>query len=124
MQDFIPGQRWINNAQPEMGLGTVLKTDFRTVTIIFLATGETFVYARESVPLTRVQFIPGDHIKTHEEEELEVVSVAEEGGLLVYQGKSLEGNMVKEITESLLSNFIQLNRPTERLFNGQIDRSY
>ncbi len=65
MQDFVPGQRWINDAQLQMGLGCVLKADFRTVTIRFPATGETFVYAQKSVPLTRVRFVVGDHIVTH-----------------------------------------------------------
>lgn len=122
MQEFIPGQRWINSAQLEMGLGSVLKTDFRTVTMIFLATGETFVYSKESVPLTRVRFAPGDHIVTFEDEELEVVDVEEKKGLLIYQGSTDSGE-IKQIEESFLNNFIQLNRPTERLFNGQIDRN-
>ena len=123
MQEFIPGQRWINNAQLEMGLGTVLKTDFRTVTVIFLATGDTFVYARESVPLTRVRFIPGDHILTHEGVEVEVLQVVENEGLITYEGKPAGSDQRVLVEESLLNNFIQLNRPTERLFNGQVDRS-
>ncbi|NKB78042.1 MAG: hypothetical protein GKR96_13655 [Gammaproteobacteria bacterium] len=122
MQEFIPGQRWINSAQLEMGLGSVLKTDFRTVTVIFLATGETFVYAKESVPLTRVRFAPGDHIVTYENLELEVISVEEKEGMLIYQGVNDSGE-VTQVEESLLNNFIQLNRPTERLFNGQVDRN-
>ncbi len=121
MAEFIPGQRWINDAQLQMGLGTVLSTDFRTVTIIFMATGETFVYAKESVPLTRVRFAPGDHIVTANDVTLEVVAVSERDALLTYSATDTSGaeHLVKE---SELNNFIQLNRPTERLFNGQIDR--
>ena len=121
MQEFVPGQRWINDAQLQMGLGSVLKTDFRTVTIIFLATTETFVYSKESVPLTRVRFATGDHIVTQDGITLEVASVSEKDGLLSYFGMDESGNP-HTIDESLLSNNIQLNRPTERLFNGQIDR--
>ncbi len=121
MAEFIPGQRWINDAQLQMGLGTVLRTDFRTVTIIFMATGETFVYAKESVPLTRVRFSSGDHIITGDNITLEVVSVIEEGALLTYSVMDSTG-APHQVKESELSNFIQLNRPTERLFNGQIDR--
>lgn len=121
MQEFVPGQRWINNAQLQMGLGSVLKTDFRTVTIIFLATGETFVYSKESVLLTRVKFATGDRIVTHNELSLEVMSVNEANGLVSYSGID-ENGQNHQIDESLLSNFIQLNRPTERLFNSQIDR--
>jgi len=33
--DFIPGQRWISDTELQMGLGTVLSVDFRTVTVLF-----------------------------------------------------------------------------------------
>ncbi|MEM7196661.1 MAG: SNF2-related protein [Pseudomonadota bacterium] len=121
MSDFIPGQRWINDAQLQMGLGTVLQTDFRTVTVIFLATGETFVYSKESVPLTRVRFSPGDHIVTLEKENFEVIEVTESEGLIIYQARSEDG-AESAIDESCLDFLIQLNRPTERLFHGQVDR--
>jgi len=120
MAEFIPGQRWINDAQLQMGLGTVLKTDFRTVTVIFMATGETFVYAKESVPLTRVRFAGGDHIVTQDDQSLEVVSAEENEALITYTARDAEGGL-HQVDESNLNNFIQLNRPTERLFNSQID---
>ena len=121
MTEFIPGQRWINDAQLQMGLGTVLQTDFRTVTVIFLATNETFVYAKASVPLTRVRFSPGDQIVTLDKIALEVTDTQESEGLLVYTGLDASGNEIT-IEESNLDNHIQLNRPTERLFHGQIDK--
>ncbi len=121
MADFKPGQRWINDAQLSMGLGTVLSTDFRTVTIIFMATGETFVYAKESVPLTRVRFSPGDHIITQEGDAMEVEAVAEEAGLYTYAAR-IPGGELESVPESRLNNHIELSRPTERLFNGQVDR--
>ncbi len=121
MAEFIPGQRWINDAQLHMGLGTVLSTDFRTVTVIFMATGETFVYAKESVPLTRVRFSPGDHILIQDGNAMEVEGVEESESLLLYSARDQQGNL-HEVPESQLSNHIQLNRPTERLFNGQVDR--
>lgn len=121
MPEFIPGQRWINDAQLQMGLGTVVSTDFRTVTILFMAVGESFVYAKESVPLTRVRFAPGDHIVTMDEQILEVTDVTEENALLTYSATDNKGE-IHAVKESELNNFIQLNRPTERLFNGQIDR--
>ena len=121
MADFIPGQRWINDAQLQMGLGTVVSTDFRTVTIIFMAVGETFIYAKESVPLTRVKFSPGDHIITAEGQEFEVIETRLASGLFSYLAKDASGDQC-EVSERQLDNMIQLNRPTERLFNGLIDR--
>ncbi|MYH91678.1 MAG: RNA polymerase-associated protein RapA [Gammaproteobacteria bacterium] len=121
MAEFIPGQRWINDAQLHMGLGTVLGTDLRTVTVLFMATGETFVYAKESVPLTRVRFAPGDHIVTLEGVSMEVEGVAEREALIIYSARDANGRL-HEVEESRLDNQIQLNRPTERLFNGLVDR--
>ena len=122
MAEFIPGQRWINDAQLHMGLGTVLSSDFRTVTVLFMATGETFIYAKESVPLTRVRFVPGDHIFTQEGVSMEVEAVAEREALLIYSARDPDGHL-HEVAESRLNNQIRLNRPTERLFNGQVDRN-
>jgi ATP-dependent helicase HepA len=120
VQDFVPGQRWISGSELQMGLGTVLASDQRTVTILFLATGETRTYAKETAPLARVAFAPGDRVSSHEGWTLRVESVREANDLLVYCGRDEQGRGV-ELPEGELNHFIQLNRPTERLFNGQID---
>jgi len=121
VQDFIPGQRWVSNAELQMGLGTVMKVEHRTVTLLFLATGDIRTYARQTAPLSRVRFVPGDTILDHEDHGLRVASVSEQDGLLTYHGIDEDGRTVR-LEEGKLSNFIQLNRPGERLFSGQIDR--
>jgi ATP-dependent helicase HepA len=121
VQDFIPGQRWISDTELQMGLGTVLAAEHRTVTLVFLATGETRIYARQTAPLTRVRFSPGDRVPSHAGWTLEVQSVVERNGLLTYVGTDENGHRV-ELEEGELDNHIQLNRPTERLFSGQIDQ--
>ncbi len=120
VQDFIPGQRWINDAELQLGLGTILTTDHRTVTILFLATGDTRVYSKNTAPLTRVAFGCGDKIRTHEGWTLTVTEVDEENGLLIYIGIDENGESAA-VAEGELDNFIQLNRPTERLFSAKID---
>src|SRR6185312_9312049 len=42
---FAPGQRWISTAEPELGLGTVLRVEGRTVQLAFPATGVVRHYA-------------------------------------------------------------------------------
>ncbi|HEC26567.1 MAG TPA: RNA polymerase-associated protein RapA [Gammaproteobacteria bacterium] len=120
MYDFIPGQRCISNAELEMGLGTVMAVDERTVTIVFVATGDTRTYSRQTAPLSRVAFTIGDSIRRHDGSKIVVTTTREEQGLITYCGTDEEGNSI-ELPESELDNFIQLNRPTERLFNNQID---
>jgi len=121
VQDFIPGQRWISDAELQMGLGTVLSVEHRTVTVHFLATGEMRTYAKQTAPLTRVSFVAGDKVQSHEGWSLTIESVEELDGLLTYYG-SRDNDEYTELSEGLLDNFIQLNRPTERLFSGQIDK--
>jgi ATP-dependent helicase HepA len=120
--DFIPGQRCISDAESQMGLGTILKVEHRTVTVVFIATGETRTYAKETAPLTRVEFAVGDTISTQDGVSVTVDQVDEQQGLLTYIGKDASGK-VHQLPEAELDNFLQLNRPSERLFNGQIDKA-
>jgi ATP-dependent helicase HepA len=120
LQDFLPGQRWISDAELPMGLGTVLTSDPRTVTIVFLATGETRVYARQTAPLTRVAFAAGDSVRCHEGWTLHITAVREQHGLITYAGTRADGTRA-ELAEGELDNLIQLNRPADRLFSAQID---
>lgn len=120
MMDYIPGQRWISDAESRMGLGTVLSSEHRTVTISFPATGETRSYAKQAAPLTRVIFNIGDAISTEEGITFIVNSINDHEGLLTYCGVNEEGVQLS-IREDLLANRAQLNRPADRLFNGQTD---
>ncbi len=121
MADFIPGQRCISDAELQMGLGTILTVEPRTLTVLFLATGETRTYAKLTAPLTRVVFSVGDSVTSHDQVKITVKEVVENHGLLTYVGIDADGNSHR-IEEAELDNFIQLNRPSERLFNGQIDK--
>ena len=120
MLDFTPGQRWINSAELNKGLGTVIATEHRTVTMLFLATGERRTYAKQSAPLMRVRFKPGDPILDDQDNAFTVLSISESAGLMTYHCADASGQNV-DVEEGALSDFIQLNRPVERLLSGQID---
>lgn len=120
--DIIIGQRWISDTELQMGLGTVLAVDHRTVTVVFLATGETRVYAKQTAPLTRVRFTRGDSISSYEGWNLTVESVSEQDGLITYHGVQEDGEQA-DLPEGQLNNFIQLSQPADRLFSGQIDQN-
>lgn len=47
---FTLGQRWISDTESELGLGTVVAMDARTVTLLFSSTGENRLYARSDSP--------------------------------------------------------------------------
>ncbi len=121
MQEFATGQRWINYAELAMGLGTVVSVDFRTVTLIFPACGETRTYAKQTAPLARIALAPGDTATSHEGWSMTVSTVSDDGSLLSYSGIREDGSPAS-LAEGQLDCSIQLNRPAERLFSGQIDK--
>ncbi|MCU0786813.1 MAG: RNA polymerase-associated protein RapA [Verrucomicrobia bacterium] len=113
--NFQPGQRWISETEPELGLGTVLRVSDRTVTVVFGASAETREYARDNAPLRRVRFRVGDSLRGRDGSELTAESVIERQGLLVYAGQG------RAWPEAELSDAISFNRPEERLLAGQVD---
>lgn len=122
MNDFIPGQRWISNTESELGLGMILETEFNRVTVLFLATGDKRVYARDNAPLTRVKFIEGDVIESTDYVKITVQQVQQHNGLLSYIGLDEDGQL-QQIDEMELNHHIQFNKPQDRLFTGQFDPS-
>jgi ATP-dependent helicase HepA len=120
MNDFIPGQRWISNTESELGLGMILEVAFNRVTVLFLATSERRVYAKDNAPLTRVRFNEGDEIESVDYLKITVHQVQENSGLLTYIGLDEDDNL-HQIDEMELNHHIQFNKPQDRLFTGQFD---
>jgi ATP-dependent helicase HepA len=120
MENFIPGQRWISNTESELGLGLILEVAFNRVTVLFLASDERRIYAKDNSPLTRVIFSEGDTIESIDEIKLTVSKVIEQDGLITYVGKD-EAGLEIELDEIELNHHIQFNKPQDRLFIGQID---
>ncbi|MGC3874173.1 RNA polymerase-associated protein RapA [Halomonas sp. GXIMD04776] len=122
MRVFTPGQRWISDGEAELGLGTILNCDFRSVTVLFAASQQTRTYSARQAPLTRVVFGSGDRITTAEGGQLIVDDVQEVEGLLVYTGKDKEG-VAQELPEARIADSMQFNQARDRLLTGQIDRN-
>lgn len=120
-QFFALGQRWLSDTETDLGLGTVVLIESRTVTMLFPATGESRVYAAQTAPLTRIEFIVGDTVKSHEGWELEVEHVQEKEGQLIYLGSRLDNGEAAILKETFVDHHFQLNQPEQRLLNGQFD---
>lgn len=118
---FTTGQRWISDTETDLGLGTVLEVDFRHVTVVFTAVGETRRYAMETAPLTRVEFSAGDKITSHDGWRLDIQAVTNDEGLLFYTGIREDTGEITTLDESKLDHFLQFGSPRERLFAGLID---
>jgi ATP-dependent helicase HepA len=120
---FALGQRWISDTESDLGLGTVVAVDARTVTLMFAASEENRVYSRNEAPVTRVTFNVGDQVESQQGWLLNVEQVDVDGGLYTYIG-TREDTDEQEVSlrEIFLSNQIRFNKPQDKLFAGQIDR--
>lgn len=120
---FALGQRWISDTESDLGLGTVVAVDARTVTLMFSASEENRLYARNDAPVTRVMFNVGDVVESHDGWSLKVEQVDETGGVFTYIGTRTDtGEEHVALREIFLSNQIRFNKPQDKMFAGQIDR--
>ncbi len=120
---FAIGQRWISDTESDLGLGTVVAVEERTVTLMFNASEEDRLYARKDAPITRVAFNIGDSVESQQGWLLNVEHVIENDGVLTYIGtrEDTQESGV-ELREIFLSHHIRFNKPQDKLFAGQVDR--
>ncbi|PHR17595.1 MAG: RNA polymerase-associated protein RapA [Sphingopyxis sp.] len=114
---YAVGQRWISEAETDLGLGLIQSVDFRMVTVFFPAQDETRTYATDGAPLTRIRFEPEDEVPLHDGSVFTIAESTEIENIMFYS----DGE--RQIPETLLAASIQLNSPSDRLFTGQIDNN-
>jgi len=114
MPTLVPGQRWISNAEPELGLGTIVRIEPRSVQVLFATAGVLRQYALHSAPLTRAEFRPGQRISGNRQSFV-IERVSEEGGLLAYHAGE------RTLRESELDDAQPISRADERLKSARID---
>lgn len=122
MPSFVPGQRWISETEPDLGLGMVLEAEGHRVTILYIASSQRRTYSARNAPLTRVRFNPGETVESNDGWRLTITAVKERDGLLIYEGVDEEGRPAV-LEEMDLSHFLQFHKPQDRLFTGQLDSS-
>lgn len=116
MPVFQKGQRWVSDSEPELGVGVVVDTKPDRVFLLFPASSTLRQYATGTAPIKRVEFHPGDSIRTHSGEELTVTTVnPDPEGVLIYQCGD------RTVPETDLSDTLSFSKPEDRLFIGQVD---
>jgi len=117
---LVPGQRYVCDADPDLGLGLVTEVAQRTLTLHFPATGTTRQFAIGNSPLTRIRFEPGDTVLDLQGHEYLVRAVREEKGLLCYT-VSRVGESPLVLVENQLSPLLSLGQPLKRLLAAQTE---
>ncbi len=115
MKQFIIGQRWISESEPELGLGIIIEVEAKTITCFFPAAKVDRRYGAQTAPLRRIRFVEGDEVKGSAGESFIVESTTEENGIVTYHGEG------KNLSESQLAETLTFSKPEERLFAGNID---
>jgi ATP-dependent helicase HepA len=118
---FVIGQRWISESEADLGLGIVLDVANRRLTLSFPAAGERRTYAMDNAPVSRVKYEVGEKVRHQDGTKIQITSIVEQSGCLMYVGLTKENEEVS-IPEFELDSFVQFSTPRDRLFAGQIDR--
>jgi ATP-dependent helicase HepA len=115
MMQLKKGQRFTSEMEPELGLGTLVAADLRTMTVNFAASNSVRRYSAAAAPLKRVRFEVGDTVLLGDNSTMVVEAVDEIEGLLVYS----EGG--KMVSEEMLADTMSLSGANDRLRAGMFD---
>jgi ATP-dependent helicase HepA len=116
MADFVPGQRWYSSAEPELGLGTIMRVAGRQVQIVFTGSGLLRHYALGSAPLVRAAFRAGDRIQVHGASRTVERAEADAGLLRYHCGTAC-------FAEGELDAEQPVSQADARLLGGRVDRN-
>ena len=83
---YVIGQRWISEAEAELGLGIVLDVVSRRLTLSFPAAGERRTYAIDNAPVSRVMYEVGEKVRHQDGTKVKITRVQEQHGCLLYFG--------------------------------------
>ena len=112
---FVTGQRWYSEAEPELGLGIILNTEGKQVTVEYPLSNEKRIYNSKSAPLKRFKVEENEVIKTSDNQSLKVTAVHVQNDIIFYACGD------KIITEMELSAELDLNGPLERIILSDYD---
>jgi len=120
MQIYHIGQRWISNAEPQLGLGTIINYQNKRIEVDYPASEEKRLYTEENAPLIRVIFGINDQITTKTNQQIKITALDESGELILYKGLNQQNHTV-ELIETEISDHTTFSQPAERLFSGLFD---
>lgn len=115
MSNLVPGQRFMSETEPELGLGILSTVENKTVKISFLAAKTERTYGSKGAPIKRVVFAVGDEVTLRTGEKITVEDIIDQEGIVDYKATTGIFN------ERELSDSLSFNKPEDRLFQGNVD---
>ncbi|OHD30843.1 MAG: hypothetical protein A2086_06115 [Spirochaetes bacterium GWD1_27_9] len=113
--DYIIGQRWASDMEPELGIGEVTKIDPSRITLLFPETNVTRQYSTINAPIKRIKFNIGEIVTSNKGDKFSVTNIEEKNGLIIYHGDKIS------LDEKNLSGTISFNSPFTRLLSKKFD---
>jgi len=117
MTSYVVGQRYLSEAEPDLGLGLVERIEARRVLMRFPASETVRQYAVQSAPIKRVLFRVGDEIESEDGLKFRVETTEEREGLVTYRSGR------HRLLETELAGTLRFSKPEERLLGGYWDPS-
>ncbi len=114
-EKYVKGQRWISEAEPELGMGTVSEVGKRRIRLSFPSSEVERDYSKGFAPIRRVRFQEGDRLRERDGGEFVVTGVEESAGLVFYKTSD------RIVPEFDLSDAIGVSGPRDRLMAGHWD---
>jgi ATP-dependent helicase HepA len=115
MTPFVLGQRWFNEAEPELGIGIVDKVEHKTITLTFAAAKTRRIFAQAAPALKRVLHQMGEEITLESGEKLRIDQLQIVNHVAFY----LCGERV--VPEMELSSRLNIDQVQVKLKAGQFD---
>ena len=94
MNTFVPGQRFVSQSEPDLGLGIVSEVQGRNVTFRFPLLNQIRIYRTDNAPVERFMLNPGETAKSEKGASFVIESLRESAGVVVYIGRG--GKEIKE----------------------------
>ena len=107
MRIFKPGQRFVSQSEPDLGLGSVAEVQGRTVKFVFPLVGQVRLYRIDNAPVDRFILQAGETAKSEKGVSFVIESVREADDLVIYVGRG-----GREMKESDLTSK-QMARPSD-----------
>lgn len=124
MRFFKPGQRFVSQSEPELGLGVVSEVQGRTVKFLFPLVNQVRLYRVDNAPVDRFILQPGETAKSEKGVSFVVESVREADELVVYVGRGGREMKEADLTAKQMARPSDLFRELSKIgCDGENDQS-